>query len=110
MTNLIDRLATLRNELMTSTAYSQFAHTVEEARQELMRHLRRELDDHDLAVQDVARRAWNEAVDAAAVIAFDMLLESREERHAYRWNDTEKAMAWDISHAIRKRLSAPLGY
>lgn len=67
--------------------------------------LQRELDDHGLAVQDVALRAWNEAVDAAALIAFDMPLESQEERHAYRWKDTAKAMAWDISHAIRKRLS-----
>jgi hypothetical protein len=68
--------------------------------------LQRELDDHGLAVQEVARKAWAAAVDEAAVIAFDMPLESQEERHAYRWKDTAKAMAWDIAHAIRKRLDS----
>ena len=74
-----------------------------------VRELHRELDDHGLAVQEVARRAWNEAVDMAALTAFDMPLESNEERHSYRWSDTAKAMAWDISHAIRKRMTSHSG-
>lgn len=68
--------------------------------------LRRELDEHGLIVEDVARRAWNEAIDQAAVVAFDMPLKNQEERHSYRWTDTAKAMAWDIAHAIRKGLTA----
>lgn len=71
--------------------------------------LRRELDDHGLAVQDVARRAWNEAVDAAAVTAFDMPLRNEADRHHYRWSDTGKAMSWDIAHAIRKELTSSDG-
>jgi hypothetical protein len=69
--------------------------------------LRRELDDHGLAVQEVALRAWNAAVDEAAVVAFDMPLQSiNDEIHTYRWSNTGKAMAWDISHAIRKGLTS----
>jgi len=72
------------------------------------RELRRELDDHGLAVKDVALRAWNAAVDESAVIAFDMPLHSVGDTiHNYRWSDTGKAMAWDISHAIRKQMALP---
>lgn len=68
--------------------------------------LRRELDEHGLIVQEVAQDAWNAAIDSAAVVAFDLPLESGEECHSYRWSTTGKSMAWDISHAIRKRLTA----
>ena len=64
--------------------------------------LQRELDDHGLAVESVARRAWNEALQTAAAVAFDMPLQSDAEHHSYRWTDTGKAMSWDIAHAISK--------
>ena len=39
--------------------------------------------------------------EECATVAMDMPLVSNEERHAYRWDDTSKAVAWDIAAAIR---------
>ena len=70
--------------------------------------LRRELDDHGLAVQDVAQMAWNAAIEECREVAMNMPLDN-DGHHSYRWTDTAKAMSWDIAHAIRKRFSFAAG-
>jgi hypothetical protein len=66
--------------------------------------LETELRERGLVLETVAREVWERAVEECAVLAFDFPLDSTEERHSYRWSDTGKAMAWDISHAIRKKM------
>lgn len=44
---------------------------------------------------------WNSAIDAAARTSMDMPLTSGEERHDYRWSDTYKTAALEISNAIK---------
>jgi hypothetical protein len=50
-------------------------------------------------------RAYQAATAAererCARVAMDMPLKSNDGIHDYRWNDTAKAVAWDIAAAIR---------